>query len=116
MWICHECGGSHKATIEEHLENKDTCPYCENKKVLPGFNDLKTTHPHVAKEWGIENYILGIGGPENYKSDSTKRVYWKCSKCGTRYKMPIDDRVIKDKRGHEPCWKCAGRMKNILKL
>lgn len=184
-WICHECGGSHKATIEEHLENKDTCPYCENKKVLPGFNDLKTTHPHlvekwssnnnrritefmsnntynalwkcdicngeyertingmvnddtcpycenkkvlggfndlktthphVAKEWGIENYILGIGGPENYKSDSTKRVYWKCSKCGTRYKMPIDDRVIKDKRGHEPCWKCAGRMKNILKL
>lgn len=37
-------------------------------------------------------------------------------KCGTRYKMPIDDYIIKGKRGHEPCWKCAGRMKNILKL
>ena len=47
---------------------------------------------------------------------STKRVYLKCPKCNTRYKMPIDDRVIKDKRGHEACWKCSGKMKNILKL
>ena len=28
----------------------------------------------------------------------------------------IDDYIIKDKRGHEPCLNCAGRMKNILKL
>ena len=52
---------------------------CDNKKVLVGFNDLKTTHPKVVEEWGIENYLLGIGGPENYKYDSTKRAYWKCS-------------------------------------
>ena len=50
---------------------------CDNKKALVGFNDFKTTHPKVVIEWGIENYLLGIGGPGKY--DSTKRAYWKCS-------------------------------------
>lgn len=89
---------------------------CDNRKVLKGYNDLTTTHPHLVKEWGLENYLLDIGGPENYKYDSTKNVYWLCPKCGTHYRMNIDDRVINDKRHHESCWKCAGRMKNILKL
>lgn len=95
----------------------DSCPYCKNKKVLTSFNDLRTTHPHLVKEWGIENYLLGLGGPESYKHNSNKRVvYWKCTKCGTRYKMSVENRVIKDKRVHEPCWICAGRMKNILRI
>ena len=109
------CGAEFERVINEMIKD-GSCPYCENKKVLAGYNDLKTTHPNIAKEWGIENYLLGIGGPEGYKYNSTKRVYWKCPKCNTRYKMPIDDRIIKEKRGHEPCWKCSGRMKNILKF
>ena len=68
------------------------------------------------QEWGLENYLIDIGGPENYKCDSVKNVYWLCPKCNTHYRMNIDDRVIKDKRHHEACWKCSGRMKNILKL
>ena len=109
------CGAEFERVINEMIKD-GSCPYCENKKVLAGYNDLKTTHPNIAKEWGIENYLLGIGGPEGYKYNSTKQVYWKCPKCNTRYKMPIDDRIIKEKRGHEPCWKCAGRMINILKF
>lgn len=27
------------------------CPYCHNRKILSGFNDLATTHPEIAKEW-----------------------------------------------------------------
>ena len=26
------------------------CPYCSNKAVLTGFNDLATTHPDIAKQ------------------------------------------------------------------
>lgn len=113
-WVCDKCDGEFSATIEE--ANNGYCPYCEGKKVLKCFNDLTTTHPHLVKEWGLENYLLDIGGPELYKQDSVKNVYWLCPKCGTHYRMNIDDRVIKYKRGHEPCWKCSGRMKNILKL
>lgn len=113
-WYCDECKGEFKATIKGIEENG--CPYCNGKKALKGFNDLTTTHPHLIKEWGLENYLIDIGGPENYKFDSTKNVYWLCPKCKTHYRMNIDDRIINDKRHHESCWKCSGRMKNILKL
>lgn len=113
-WNCDHCGGEYKATIDD-IKN-GYCPYCENKKVLKGFNDLTTTHPQLVKEWGLENYLIDVGGPENYKFDSTKNVYWLCPNCKTHYRMNIDDRVINDKRHHEACWKCSGRMKNILKL
>ena len=78
------CGGEFKRVINE-MTKDGPCPYFESKKVLAGYNGLKTTRPDIAKEWGIENYLLGIGGP-------------------------------KEKRGHEPCWNCSGRMKNILKF
>lgn len=113
-WECKTCGGEYNATIEDARDEE--CPYCENRKVLKGLNDLTTTHPQLVEEWGLENYLIDVGGPENYKFDSTKNVYWLCPKCGTHYRMNIDDRVINDKRHHEPCWKCNGRMKNILKL
>ena len=69
------CGAEFERVINE-MTKDGPCPYCENKKVLAGYNGLKTTHPNIAKEWGIENYLLGIGGPEGYKYNSTKRVYW----------------------------------------
>ena len=30
---------------------RQRCPYCTNRKVLAGFNDLATLEPAVAKEW-----------------------------------------------------------------
>ena len=56
------CGAEFERVINEMIKD-GSCPYCENKKVLVGYNDLKTTHPNIAKEWGIENYLLVIGGP-----------------------------------------------------
>ena len=55
------CGAEFERVINEMIKD-GSCPYCENKKVLVGYNDLKTTHPNIAKEWGIENYL--------------QRVYW----------------------------------------
>lgn len=43
------CGAEFERVINE-MTNDDPCPYCENKKVLAGYNDLKTTHPNIAKE------------------------------------------------------------------
>ena len=95
------CGAEFERVINEMIKD-GSCPYCENKKVLVGYNDLKTTHPNIAKEWGIENYL--------------QRVYWNVLNAILDIKRPIEDRVIKEKRGHEPCWKCSGRMINILKF
>jgi hypothetical protein len=49
------------------------CPICAGKTVLVGFNDLKTTHPKVAKEadgWDPKKTTAGSG---------VKRK-WKCKK------------------------------------
>lgn len=71
------CGAEFERVINK-MTKDGPCPYCENKKVLASYNGLKTTRPDIAKEWGIENYLLVIGGLEGYKYNSTKRVYWKC--------------------------------------
>ena len=48
------------------------CPYCAQRKMWPGFNDLQTTHPEIAAEAdGWE--------PASILNGSTKRLSWKCS-------------------------------------
>ena len=54
------CGAEFERVINK-MTKDGPCPYCENKKVLAGYNGLKTTRPDIAKEWGIENYLLVIG-------------------------------------------------------
>jgi len=49
------------------------CPICSNQQVLPGFNDLSSTHPELAKEaegWDPATKIAG----------SNKKLRWKCNK------------------------------------
>ncbi len=51
---------------------KSGCPFCSNKKLLVGFNDLATRFPDIAAEadgWDASNVITG----------HSKRN-WKCSK------------------------------------
>lgn len=66
--ICHEWEGN----IRDRIRSKGSCPYCSNKKVLVGFNDLWTTHPHVASQLvnPQDGYEITIG--------SKRRVQWFC--------------------------------------
>ena len=48
-WRC-EKGHSWQATIASRTSGCG-CPVCANRKILPGFNDLATTHPALAAEW-----------------------------------------------------------------
>ncbi len=68
-WMCHlghkwEAGGNNRAL-------GGNCPYCMNKKVLKGFNDLATTHPELAKEAISQNVIHLTAG-------SSRKIKWKC--------------------------------------
>ena len=74
-WKCHK-GHEWQATIDSR--NKGTgCPFCAGKKVLCGYNDLKTTNPSVANEWNYDrNDTLR---PEDVTANSHKKVWWKCS-------------------------------------
>lgn len=77
------------------------CPYCANKRVLVGYNDLMTTYPNIAKEW---NYNLnGDISPKDVTFGSNKQMWWICLK-GHSYKCPVESRI----RGRG-CPICAGQ-------
>lgn len=70
-WSC-SLGHTYFAKVS-HRSAGSGCPYCSNRKVLPGFNDLQTTHPHLAMqafEWDPRTVTYGSG----------KRLKWRCSK------------------------------------
>lgn len=48
-WHC-ELGHSYRATVSSRTQRKTGCPYCAGRKVLKGFNDLKTLCPDIAAQ------------------------------------------------------------------
>jgi hypothetical protein len=78
-WKCN-LGHIFEARIANRAINNSTCPFCSNKKVLAGFNDLETTHPQIAKQadgWDPTSVTSGSGTIQNWKCDLGHR--WKNS-------------------------------------
>ena len=49
-WKCAD-GHSWASIISNRARLNRGCPYCAGQKPIIGKNDLKTTHPEIAKEW-----------------------------------------------------------------
>ena len=62
------------------------CPYCSNKKVLPGFNDLATTNPELLDEW---DYSRNTIDPTTITAGTNHKVWWKCKACGNQWQAVI---------------------------
>ena len=75
-WRCPK-GHSYRAVIAQREQRGDGCPYCANRKVLPGFNDLATAAPLVAKQW--HETLNGALAPEMVNAGSHKKAWWQCS-------------------------------------
>ena len=88
-WIC-EKGHSYQTSISHKTSSKPTgCPYCTNRKVLAGYNDLATTHPHLLEEWDYEkNDTL----PTEILAGSHNKVWWKCYYCKKEYESSPEKR------------------------
>ena len=93
-WICLTCGGTFETSRRKQTLNDKPCPYCSGKRVLPGFNSLKDTHPELAAEWSDQNDC----GPENVLKSSTKRVKWNCHTCGGSFIASPSERELNDNR------------------
>jgi len=69
-WLCTE-GHIYSARISGRTSKSSGCPYCANQKVLPGFNDLATIKPEIAKQadgWDPSQVLPG----------TQKKMKWKC--------------------------------------
>lgn len=89
-WRCKR-GHLWKARVNDRAKGRG-CPYCANKRVLQGFNDLATTNPELLNEWDYERNI-GVS-PTEYTYGSSKKVWWKCKKCGHEWMSTIYGRYI----------------------
>lgn len=72
-WRCaldHEWSAAVKTRVAGH-----GCPYCSNLRVLPGFNDLATTHPGLAAQWDVQ---ANAAGPDSVTAGSRRKAHWKC--------------------------------------
>ena len=90
-WRCPK-GHSYQASPlnRTNKTNHSGCPYCSNKRVLQGYNDLQTVYLEYAAEW--DNEKNGDLKPDLVVYGSFKMAYWSCGKCGCSWKCRIVDR------------------------
>jgi len=88
-WKC-KLGHQFEMTIKQRTYGQ-SCPYCANRRVLFGYNDLQTTHPNIAKQWHPTKN--GSLTPQQVTFGSGKKVWWLCSKCGYEWKSSVLNRT-----------------------
>ena len=69
-WKCSN-GHVYDTRVSERARRNRNCPYCSNRTVLAGYNDLATTHPDIAAEadgWD----------PTTLTAGSHQKRQWKC--------------------------------------
>ena len=93
-WICDK-GHKWETQISSRIYYDTKCPFCSNREVWRGFNDLQTVFPEIAKEadgWDPSNFIHG----------SHKKMPWICDK-GHKWETVIKNRTL----NNTGCPECA---------
>lgn len=99
VWWLGSCGHEWQAEIKSRCNGRG-CPYCAGRLLLKGFNDIKTTHPELLKEWDNEKNNDLV--PEDLQMGSHTKVWWRCSK-GHSWQASPNERISKGRR----CPYCA---------
>ena len=97
-WICDK-GHEFDLVVNKRVAGQN-CPYCSNKRVLIGYNDLKTLFPKLDAEFDNED--------NDFRScevviGSTRKAVWKCLVCNNKWRTEIRHRTQRD----SGCPKCA---------
>lgn len=110
LFICSKCHGTYLYPINRYVNARqsgiETCPYCQNKIALAGFNSVETVVTNIDDVWAESN-------PKNYTAycvTSTETVYWKCVKCGNIFKKGVSSYIKNYKSGKNPCPYCSNRI------
>lgn len=100
-WICENGYKDHsyEAVVADKYRDKTRCPYCSNRKVLKGFNDLATKRPDLLIDWDYKN---NSKTPFEITAGSNYLANWKCHTCGYKWKASVSSRA-----GGSGCKECA---------
>ena len=87
-WRCAK-GHEWRAAVVSRTQGSN-CPYCSNKRILPGENDLQTLNPGLAAQWNPAKN--GVLISRQVSPGSNKKVWWKCT-WGHEWKATVVSRV-----------------------
>lgn len=87
-WWKGKCGHEWYALISSRSDGHG-CPYCEDHKLLKGFNDFASQYPQLAKEWSEKNKV----GADAVTSSKAGLFWWHCPSCGGEYSAWISSRI-----------------------
>ena len=91
-WQCQKCNYEWEISVRQRIKTKFGCPKCSGRLLIPGINDLATTHPEITEEWDYEkNYPLI---PAQIKASSKKKVWWKCTNRNHTWQAAIRERAV----------------------
>ena len=86
-WKCKK-GHEWEAKVDSRTSGNG-CPYCSGRYVIKGYNDFKTIHPELMKEW---DFIKNINvDPEELLPAVNTKVWWKCEK-GHEWEASLNNR------------------------
>lgn len=105
VWICsnfprHRFESSPHSRAQQNVP----CPWCSDRLIEPGFNDLATKFPEIAKFWDFE---ANDGTPDEVHPGSAQVYQWLCpANPRHRYTRSPSDFT---KRGRLGCSICSGK-------
>lgn len=98
-WRCAE-GHEWAAVGYSRVRYNNRCPFCSNRRVWVGWNDMATTHPEFAAEW--HRTKNGELRPERVVAGTNKAIWWNCG-CGYEWRATGNHRVFGGR-----CPRCRG--------
>lgn len=93
-WRC-KLGHTWSVSPNSRTNNENGCPYCSNKQVWEGFNDLQTRYPLIARE--ADNW-----DPKKVIFSTKKKFNWLCPR-GHSFKASVGERTGTHKTGCPYC-------------
>lgn len=111
IWWKGDCGHEYQKTPAQMCKTeKKHCPYCNNQKLLVGFNDLETRFPEIAQQWDCEknNGVF----PNEVPYFSSVLAYWKCDVCGYEWQTTVHGRTSRN----SGCLKCTASPRRVTAI
>ena len=100
-WWKGECGHEWKSKVITQCTRDEPCPYCSDREILAGFNDIPSLYPNLASLFAADkNTDVDICelSPTDLRS-----VWWRCQ-YGHEWKRSVKDQ----NRSTNPCPVCSG--------
>lgn len=85
IWTCttygHEWGGM---SVGQRTQQGQGCPYCSNRRLLAGFNDIQSRYPDlIAASWDWSRNAIQ---PSETYGRANEKFFWLCSRGHSHYR------------------------------